>query len=65
MLKIIAEFLRSFAMHFFYRGVATVGRLASSATVVELLGIATVFTVGLVAAAYWIRSPVVPPIWRS
>jgi hypothetical protein len=65
MLKVVAKYVGAFAMQFFYCGVATLGRLASCATVVELLGIATVFTLALVAAAYWIRFPAVTSIRRS
>jgi hypothetical protein len=65
MLSTVVKIISAFAMHFFYWWVATVGRLASCATVVELLGIAAILTLGLVAAACWIRSLAVPRIWRS
>jgi hypothetical protein len=61
----LAKIVSALATHFFYSRVGTVGRMASCATIVDLLGIATVFTLGLVAAAYWIQSPAVPSIRRS
>jgi hypothetical protein len=62
MLQIVAKIINAVSMHFFYWWVATVGRSASVPTIVVLLGIAAVFTLGLVAAAYWIRSPANPLI---
>ena len=64
MINFVAKFVHSFALHFFYSGVGLVGRVASGATVAELLAIATAFALAIVAVAYCIgpvfRSRVVP-----
>ena len=58
MINFVAKFVHAFALHFFYSGVGVVGRVASGATVADLLAIATAFALAIVAMTYCI-GPVV------
>ena len=53
MIKMAAEFVGAFGLHFFYGGVAIIGRTGSAATIVVLLGMLTAFGLSLVALAYY------------
>ena len=69
MINFVANFVHAFALHFFYSGVGLVGRMASGATVADLIAIATAFALAIVAMTYSIGpvsgSRVIPAVTRT